>query len=222
MTMQEIIERYEVRAEATAMRPTVFDDADGTEKEYAVNLYLVSAKGRNGKRKSHVFPLINSSGLRYRSNLLTQDILLNIVARAKCAEGGFFADWQRLPVPTHEKHCPARLRFYLDSNCHEGLRELFDESTLRDLYGIFSLPEAKEENTQQPMTDDEYAAAREDTDARICPFCRSGINVTVVSPLSWDERYRTTGLATTQFYCGDCKRPWTEILRPIAYEHEGA
>ena len=162
MTLNDIVQKYEVRAEVAAMRPTVFDDADGTEKEYAVNLYLVSAVDRNGKRRSYVFPVINSSGLRYRSNLTAQDILVNIIARSKFAESGFFSDWQRFSVPPHEKHCPVRLRFYLDSNCHDGLRELFDEPILRDLYGIFSLSETKEENVQQPMTDGEYARAREE------------------------------------------------------------
>jgi transposase-like protein len=68
------------------------------------------------------------------------------------------------------------------------------------------------------MTDDEYAAARDDTDGTICPFCRS-TNVTVTIPLRWDEPGRTTGLASERFHCGACKGRWTEILRPIAYEY---
>jgi transposase-like protein len=69
------------------------------------------------------------------------------------------------------------------------------------------------------MTDDEYAAARDDSDASLCPYCGS-THVTVTIPLKWDEGYRTTGVAIEEFRCDDCKRRWTEILRPIAYEHE--
>jgi hypothetical protein len=85
MTMHDIIKRYEVRAEATNMRPTVFDDTDGAEKEYSVILFLISAKGRNGKRKSHIFPLVNSSGQKCRSNSGVFDILLTIIARGNTA-----------------------------------------------------------------------------------------------------------------------------------------
>jgi len=220
MTMHDIIKRYEVRAEATTMRPTVLDDADGTEKEYSVILFLISTKDRNGKRKSHIFSLINSSGQKCRSNIGVSDILLSIVARGKLAQSGYFSDWQNTSATKHEKHCPARLRFYLDSNCHDGLRELFDEQPLRDLYGIFDLPEAKEESLQHHMTDYEYAEARNTADGPICPFCR-GVFITVTIPLRWDEPDRTTGLATEHFLCDTCKRCWTEILRPIAYEHAG-
>jgi len=220
MTMHDIIKQYEVRAEAMSMRPTVFDDTDGTEKEYSVTLFLVSAKDRNGKRKSHIFPLVNSSGKKWRSNSGVSDILLPIVARGKLAQSGFFSDWQNTPASKHEKHCPARLRFYLDSNCHDGLRELFDEQTLRNLYGVFDMPEAKEEKPQQIMTDDEYAEARNTADGPICPICRA-TSITVTIPLRWDEPDRTTGLATEHFLCDTCKRRWTEILRPIAYEYAG-
>ena len=220
MTMTDIIKRYEVRAEATNMRPTVFDDTDGTEKEYSVILLLVSAKDMNGKRKSHIFPLVNSSGKKCRSSSGVSDILLSIVVRGKFAQSGFFSDWQNTSATKHEKHCPARLRFYLDSNCHDGLRELFDEQTLRDLYGIFDLPEAKEEKPQQIMTDDEYAEARNTVDGPICPICRA-TSITVTIPLRWDGYDETTGLATERFCCDSCKRRWTEILRPIAYEYVG-
>jgi transposase-like protein len=70
------------------------------------------------------------------------------------------------------------------------------------------------------MTDDEYAEARNMADGPVCPFCK-GISITVTTPLRWDEYDQTTGLATERFHCDDCKRRWTEILRPIAYEHAG-
>jgi transposase-like protein len=74
----------------------------------------------------------------------------------------------------------------------------------------------------QRMTDDEYAEARDTADAPICPFCR-GSDITVTIPLRWDEYGgKTTGLATEHFRCNSCKRRWTEILRPIAYEYHGA
>jgi len=73
----------------------------------------------------------------------------------------------------------------------------------------------------QRMTDDEYAKARDIADAPICPFCR-GSAITVTIPLRWDEYGKTTGLATECFHCDACKRRWTEILRPIAYEYHGA
>ena len=73
----------------------------------------------------------------------------------------------------------------------------------------------------QRMTDDEYAEARDSADAPVCPFCR-GSNIAVTVPLRWDEPDRTTGLATERFRCEGCERRWTEILRPIAYEHAGA
>ena len=142
---------------------------------------------------------------------------MSIVARGKFAQSGFFSDWQNTPATKHEKHCPARLRFYLDSNCHDGLRELFDEQTLCNLYGIFDLTEEK---PQQHMTDDEYAEARNMADGLICPFCK-GISITVTIPLRWDGYDKTTGLATEHVRCDTCKCRWTEILRPIAYEHAG-
>jgi hypothetical protein len=45
--------------------------------------------------------------------------------------------------------------------------------------------------------------------------------ITVTIPLRWDGYDTTTGLATEHVRCDGCKRRWTEILRPIAYEHAG-
>jgi len=73
---------------------------------------------------------------------------------------------------------------------------------------------------ETPMTDDEYAAARDDADEAICPYCRNA-NIFTLKPLAWDESHKTTGMAAESFSCGTCKRRWTEILRVVAYEHEG-
>jgi transposase-like protein len=67
------------------------------------------------------------------------------------------------------------------------------------------------------LTDEEYAAERNASDAPLCPYCMS-TRVTVTIPLHWDENGRTTGLATESFHCDACSHDWTEILRPIAYE----
>jgi len=69
------------------------------------------------------------------------------------------------------------------------------------------------------MSDREYAHARDDQDGPVCPFCR-GTDVAVVFALHWDQEEQTSGMACETFACMSCKRRWTEILRPVAYEIE--
>ena len=71
------------------------------------------------------------------------------------------------------------------------------------------------ETTSGPMTDGEYADAR-DGGLDICPKCRSRI-VMATGELSWS----TDGdLATYPLECENCGNRWTEILRPVGYEME--
>jgi hypothetical protein len=72
----------------------------------------------------------------------------------------------------------------------------------------------------RPMTDDEYAVARDEADDALCPYC-GNTNIFTAKPLDWDESHKTTGMAKASFSCGACKRGWTEMLRVVAYEHEG-
>jgi hypothetical protein len=131
--IQEIIGLYDVRTDFTALRPIIHDDADGTKKEHCVHFITISAIDAKGKRKSHIFPLVSSIA-EPCSSFSAQDVFLAVVARGRSASSGSFSDWQREAVLSFENDVPERLRFYLDLNCHDGLKALFDEQTLRELY----------------------------------------------------------------------------------------
>ena len=73
---------------------------------------------------------------------------------------------------------------------------------------------------ETPMTDDEYSVARDEADDAVCPYCGNA-NIFTVKPLAWDESHKTTGMAKVSFSCRACKHGWTEMLRVVAYEHEG-